>query len=79
MKACGYAGEIRVERALYLASDAQCRAVLRSAPPAAASLLLVAHNPGLTGLARDLCDYQGDLAPGEFASIELDLDAWSDL
>jgi phosphohistidine phosphatase len=79
MKACGYRGEIRAERALYLASDGQCRAALRQAPPHAANVLLVGHNPGLTRLARDLCDYEGDLAPGQFASIELDLDAWSEL
>jgi phosphohistidine phosphatase len=78
-KACGYRGEIRAERALYLASDAQCRAVLRQTPPDAPSVLLVGHNPGLTRLAHDLCDYDGELAPAEFTSVELDLDAWSDL
>ena len=45
----------------------------------ATSVLLVAHNPGLTRLARDLCGYEGDLAPAEFASVELELDAWSEL
>jgi phosphohistidine phosphatase len=79
MKACGYSGTIQVERALYLASDAQCRAALRRTPPRAASVLLVGHNPGLTRLARDLCEYEGDLAPAEYASIELELAAWSEL
>jgi phosphohistidine phosphatase len=78
-QACGYRGEIRAERALYLASDAHCRAVLRQTPPAAESVLLVGHNPGLSGLACDLCDYDGELSPGEFASVVLDLDAWFDL
>jgi phosphohistidine phosphatase len=79
MKACGYAGRIQVERALYLASDSQCRAILRQAPADSRSVLLVGHNPGLSRLARDLCEFEGDLAPAEYASIELDLASWGDL
>ena len=78
-KALGFTGRIVVDKSLYLASDAQCLAALRQVPSNATSVLLVAHNPGLTRLARDLCGYEGDLAPAEFASVELELDAWSEL
>jgi phosphohistidine phosphatase len=79
MKACGYSGDIQLEQALYLASDAQYLGALRRAPARAASVLLVGHNPGLSRLARDLCGYEGDLRPAEYASIELELDTWSEL
>jgi phosphohistidine phosphatase len=79
MEACGYSGEIQLERALYLASDARCLRELRRAPAHAASVLLVGHNPGLSQLARALCGYEGDLRPAEYASIELELDTWSEL
>jgi len=78
-KAAGFAGRIVAEKSLYLASHTQCLAVLRQVPKSAASVLLVAHNPGLTQLARDLCGHDGDLSPAEFASVELELDAWSEL
>ncbi|HTV20690.1 MAG TPA: histidine phosphatase family protein [Polyangiaceae bacterium] len=78
-KASGFSGGIVAERGLYLASDTQCLAALRQAPAGAASVLLVAHNPGLTKLAHDLCGHPSDLSPAEYASIELDLDAWSEL
>jgi len=78
-RACGYTGRIHAERGLYLASDTRYLATLREAPAHAASVLLVAHNPGLTQLARDLCGFEGDLAPAEYASVELELDSWSDL
>jgi phosphohistidine phosphatase len=78
-RACGYTGRIHAERELYLASDTRCLAALRETPARAASVLLVAHNPGLTRLARDLCGFEGDLTPAEHASIELELDSWAEL
>jgi phosphohistidine phosphatase len=78
-KASGFAGKVVAERGLYLASDAQCLAALREVPAGASSVLLVAHNPGLSRLARDLCGHDSDLAPAEYASIELELDTWSEL
>ena len=78
-KAAGFVGRIVAERSLYLASHTQCLAALRQVPRGAASVLLVAHNPGLTQLARELCGHDGDLSPAEFASVELELDAWSEL
>jgi phosphohistidine phosphatase len=79
MQVCGYSGRIQSERGLYLASEARCLGALRRTPGSATSVLLVGHNPGLTRLARELCGFEGDLATAEYASIELPLDAWSDL
>jgi phosphohistidine phosphatase len=79
MQACGYSGPIQVERALYLASSAQCRAALQLAPAGATHVLLVGHNPGLTELARDLSRRALDLSPAEYASVELALEDWSEL
>lgn len=78
-QACGYSGVIVAERSLYLASDGQYRAALQRVPELAASVLLIGHNPGLTRLARDLCGCAAELAPADYASIELELDAWSEL
>lgn len=79
MQACGYTGRIQSERGLYLASEARCLGALRRTPAQATSVLLVGHNPGLSRLARELCGYAGDLGTAEYSSIELALDAWSDL
>jgi phosphohistidine phosphatase len=78
-RACNYEGPLQVERGLYLASDTRCLAMLRRAPSAAASVLLVGHNPGLSRLARDLCQSSDDLSPAEYASVLLDLDDWAEL
>lgn len=78
-KAMGFSGRIVVERGLYLATDVQCLEALRRLPDSMPSVLLVAHNPGLSRLAHDLCGHHSELSPAEYASIELELDAWSQL
>jgi phosphohistidine phosphatase len=78
-KAAGFTGRVVAARSLYLATDAQCLEALRQLPESVASVLLVAHNPGLSRLARGLCRHDSELAPAEYASIELELDAWTEL
>jgi phosphohistidine phosphatase len=78
-RACNYEGPIQVERGLYLASDTRCLAMLRRAPASAASVLLVGHNPGLSRLARDLCQSPDDLAPADYVSVDLELEDWAEL
>jgi phosphohistidine phosphatase len=78
-EAAGFSGTVVAERRLYLATDEQCLAALRQVPESAASVLLVGHNPGLSRLARDLCGHDCELAPAEYASVELELDAWTEL
>ena len=48
-------------------------------PASASSVWLVGHNPGLSGLARELCAHPDVLAPAEYASLELELDDWGEL
>jgi phosphohistidine phosphatase len=78
-RAAGFSGRIVAARSLYLATDSQCLEALRQVPEGAASVLLVAHNPGLSRLARDLCGHPSELAPAEYASIDLELDCWNEL
>lgn len=75
-KTSGFSGRVVAERGLYLATDGQCLEALRRLPDSTRSVLLVAHNPGLSRLARDLCGHDSELAPAEYASIELELDGW---
>jgi phosphohistidine phosphatase len=78
-RACGFSGNIALDRGLYLASDARCRAALRGLPAQVNSVWLVGHNPGLSRLAADLSGRTWELSPAEYASIELELEHWSDL
>lgn len=78
-RACDYRGPIDSDRALYLASPEQYLASLRSLPASTRSVLLVGHNPGLTGLARELCAYPGGLAPAGYVSTCFELKDWSEL
>jgi phosphohistidine phosphatase len=77
--ACGFSGDLTLDRGLYLASDARCLIALRGLPEQACSVWLVGHNPGLSRLATDLSGRSWELAPAEYASIELELERWSDL
>jgi phosphohistidine phosphatase len=78
-QACGFTGDLTLDRGLYLASDARCLVVLRGLPQQVHSVWLVGHNPGLSRLATDLSGRPRELAPAEYASVELELDSWSDL
>jgi phosphohistidine phosphatase len=78
-EACGYRGAIFRDRSLYLATESRYLAALQGLPSSTSSVLLVGHNPGLTGLARELCQHIGDLAPAEYVSAQFELDAWSEL
>jgi phosphohistidine phosphatase len=75
----GYTGPIQSERSLYLADAAQYLVALRGLPDSVRNVLLVAHNPGLTALARQLCRASADLAPAEYVSVSLDLEHWAEL
>ena len=75
----GFTGAIELDRALYLASDERCMDALRRLPASIGSVLLVGHNPGLSRLAAELCRHTSDLAPAEYASVELELETWSEL
>jgi len=76
---CGYHGAVRAERALYLAPERLCLDALRKLSPDVESVLLVGHNPGLSGLAGLLFGRQGDLSPAEYVSEVFELESWSEL
>ncbi|HEU4429200.1 MAG TPA: hypothetical protein VFT98_10635, partial [Myxococcota bacterium] len=77
-----------LDEQLYLAGATRLLAVLQSAPDASACVLVVAHEPGLSDLARQLAR-RGDprarlrlahgIKPGSFAAIALDVASWREL
>lgn len=78
-RAAGFAGDIAQDHRLYLAPDTLCISALQALPDQAQSVWLVGHNPGLSRLATDLLGRPCELAPAEYANIELELPRWSDL
>lgn len=78
-QAAGYAGPLRVEQSLYLASSSTCRSALQALPAEVLGVWLVGHNPGLSELAQELCRKACALAPAEFASAEIEVADWAEL
>jgi phosphohistidine phosphatase len=79
-RAAGYAGEIMLEPLLYLASGDSILEVLRSVTDvAAATVMIVGHNPGLEALVAHLTGEQPDLPTATLVQIDLPIDRWSDL
>jgi phosphohistidine phosphatase len=79
---------VQLDEQLYLASAARLLAALRRVPDATECVLVVAHEPGLSELARELAR-RGDsrarlrlahgIKPGAFAAIALDVASWREL
>ena len=79
-KATRYAGEVRLDRLLYLASPADILAVLRTIRETkAGTVMIVGHNPGLEELVTQLTGEQQDLPTAALAQIGLPIDRWRDL
>jgi phosphohistidine phosphatase len=71
---------IRYDAILYNAREAQLVQSLSELPDEVKSVLLVAHNPGVTRLARALTDKLiAYLEPAEAMAISLDLEHWVDI
>ena len=64
-----YVGEVRVDRHLYGATAAEVLARLHAVAPTVASVLVVAHNPGLQDLALGLAA-AGTSDPAALAEVE---------
>ncbi len=74
---------------LYLASETRLLIALRKLPDAASSVLMIAHNPGLHRLARELAGagsqagalarLGGDFPPAGLAVINYDAPGWTEL
>lgn len=80
--------EVRIERALYMASPNTMLALVRDVPDSVGSLMIIGHNPGLQNFALDLIgggaeEQWGELAhkfpTAALAVIDFDLDHWTDV
>jgi phosphohistidine phosphatase len=72
---------------LYLASAGELLAALQRAPEAEACVLVVAHEPGISALVRQLAQradpgarsrFARGMAPASFAALALDVARWED-
>lgn len=77
-----------IERGLYHAAPCDMRDRLNALPRSARTVMLVGHQPGLSGLARKLADGQENrrcrrayehFPTAAAAVLELDIDDWADL
>jgi phosphohistidine phosphatase len=74
-----YAGQILLDRRLYMASPADIRSLLRRVPDKAETVMIVGHNPGLEDLVALLTGERQDLPTAALAQIVLPIDQWRDL
>lgn len=79
-KAAGYKQEILVEPSLYHAKPENVLEVLNGVQhQAAATILIVGHNPGLEDLVQQLTGEHRALPTAALVSISLSIDRWSEL
>jgi phosphohistidine phosphatase len=79
-QAARYAGEILLDRRLYIASSRDILAVLRTVRETnAGTVMIVGHNPGLEELVAQLTGEQQDLPTAALGQIGLPIDRWRDL
>jgi len=74
-----YAGEILLDRRLYMASPADILSLLRTVRENAQTVMIVGHNPGLEELVEQLTGERQDLPTAALAQIVLPIDQWRDL
>lgn len=78
-KACGYEGEIELNRDLYL-SDATCYLdILHTLSDKVQCILLVGHNPDMQELLSLLADYEEPFPTAALAQVELPIASWQSL
>jgi phosphohistidine phosphatase len=78
-EAARYAGEILLDRRLYIASAADIILLLRTVRENAEKIMIVGHNPGLEELVEQLTGERQDLPTAALAQIVLPIDRWRDL
>ncbi len=78
-EAARYAGEILLDRHLYMGSPADILSVFRKIAGNAETVMIVGHNPGLEELVEQLTGEQQDLPTAALAQIVLPIDQWRDL
>ncbi len=78
-KACGYAGEVEQTKRLYLASPPEIIEILRQVGDECSTVLVVAHNPGLEELVRQLTGQPEPMPTAALAQVAIDIDRWQSL
>ena len=78
-EAARYAGEIRLDRHLYMAGPAEILSLLPTVGENAETVMIVGHNPGLEKLVEQLTGERQDLPTAALAQIVLPIDQWRDL
>ena len=79
-RALGMPGDaVRTSDGLYLADEAELRAVIASLDTAVASAMLVGHNPGMSVLASVLAHTHVSMSTCAIAAIACAGASWSDL
>jgi phosphohistidine phosphatase len=79
VEAARYAGEILLDRRLYMAGPADILSLLRTVGEKAETVMIVGHNPGLEELVAQLTGDWQDLPTAALAQIVLPIDQWRDL
>lgn len=74
-----FAGEIQLERDLYLAPPSIYLRVLSKLPDSVERALVVGHNPGMEQLVARLSGQPQEFPTAALAHIELDIGSWSEL
>jgi len=77
--AARYAGEILLDRHLYMAGPADIVSLLQTVRENAETVMIVGHNPGLEELVEQLTGQRQDLPTAALAQIVLPIDQWRDL
>jgi phosphohistidine phosphatase len=78
-EAARYAGEILLDRRLYIASPADILSLLQTVRENAETIMIVGHNPGLEELIEHLTGERQDMPTATLAQIALPIDQWRDL
>lgn len=78
-KSAGFAGEIDFDERIYEANTNRLVEVASGFDGEHGSAMLVGHNPGMESLGRYLTGEIQPMPTAAFATMELDLDAWSSI
>lgn len=78
-EACGYEGELRLERECYAAGPEAYLDALQSLPESYPCVMVVGHNPGLEELLELLTGEWQRLPTAALAQVRLRLDVWGEL
>ena len=79
LRACGYAGDLKLEPGLYGADYKLFTQLIQALPEKAACVLLVGHNPDIEDLIQRLTGERIAIATATLAQVRLPLETWRDI